>query len=231
LYKSGPAIDWGTIFIHTIYLFSKNWKVEQGSHKIIKRDGILMIYLTIDEVAVEDAINFQKLTRKEREVLIDLNNILAIDTDPFNTQINGFLKHENEELKADAEASQLLSDYVDLAIIWKIVEKETTIYGMHSVTSVQVKSISSLSKNEKSDPHLAKVSILAPQSISHNFTESSYFTQTVKLNIDLSNLHSETQTISIRTLEPYEMQGEDLNVYVNMESNAKIFNWIGKNEV
>jgi hypothetical protein len=70
LYKSGPAIDWTSIFIHTIHLFSKNWQIVEGSDKIMKRDGILMIYMTIEEIEVEDKTDFNQLSRKHREVLI-----------------------------------------------------------------------------------------------------------------------------------------------------------------
>jgi hypothetical protein len=176
LYKSGPAIDWSTIFIHTIHLFSKNWRIVEKSDKIMKRDGILMIYLTIEEIETENPEEFAKLSRKNREVLITEENTLNVDDSEFNISLKGLLKHENLELKAEATEDQLLANYVDLAIIWKIVEQESTIFGMHSVTSVFVKSISALSKNEKKNPHMGKITLESAQQVTHNFSETPYCT-------------------------------------------------------
>lgn len=201
----------------------------KGTDKIIKREGILMIYLTIEEIEV-DIKNFDQLSRKHREVLIDEENTLKMDESEFDINLNGLLKHENEELKAEADESQLLKDYVDLAIIWKIVENDSTIFGMHSVTSVFVKSISAFSKNEKKNPYFGKLTLYCPQELSHNFNEVPYLHHKVKVVLDLSNVHKDTQSVSLRALEPYEMQGEDGNVYVNMDSNAPLFNWLGTNE-
>jgi 3'-phosphoadenosine 5'-phosphosulfate sulfotransferase (PAPS reductase)/FAD synthetase len=107
LYKSGPAIDWSTIFIHTIYLFSKNWQVIKGTEKIMKRDGILMIYVTIQEMdvpEVEGEAEFLAQSRKCRSVNITESNTLSIDDSTFDVELSGLLKHENEELKAEANA-------------------------------------------------------------------------------------------------------------------------------
>jgi len=231
LYKCGPAIDWSTIFIQRMHLFSRNWFIVKGTEQIIKRDGILMIYLTIEEKEVEEHSEFIKKTRKEREVEITEENTYIVDDADFDLNLKGLLKHENEELKAESDKTQLLSDYVDFAIIWKIDDNENQTQGMHSVTSVFVKSISAFSKNEKKNPYMGKIEIETEEKVTHNFIENPYCQHKVKVNLDLSNLNPEVQRVSLRALEPYELQGDDGNVYVNMDSNEKLFNWLGTNEV
>lgn len=241
LYKCGPLINWEEIFIDRIYLLSHYWKLVKGSEILTKREGIFMVYLTVERnFEVED--EEQKLPRKQRKVWLSEHNTVDV-SENFNLErlesLSRFLKQENLELRSEASKNELCRDYIDLAILWNMKNvdpeqgevNEMKASGLHSVTSVSMKSISSLSKQEKKEESVSRVKVYldSEKNISHNFSEG-ICQKEVKVIVDCSNVKSDVQSISFRALEPYETSGGDGNVYVNMENEKELFNWHSKHE-
>lgn len=241
LYKCGPAINWEDVFIDKIYLLSNSWKFVKGTEVVSKRDGIFMIYLIVEEGQNVDE-EILKLTRKERELWLNDDNTIGISKDFEEERLESlinFLKHENIELRNEGSNNEFCKDFVDLAILWNIKNSdkekgemgEIISSGLHSVTSVSMKSIASLSKAEKKEKERSRIKLYieTEKKISHNFSDS-HCKKKVKIIVDCSNLTKKAKRISMRALEPYEMPGDDGNVYVNMDNDKELFNWSGKHE-
>lgn len=241
LYKCGLAIKWEEVFIDKIYLLSNFWKLVKGSEVLTKREGIFMVYLTVEkDDEIEDQDFLIGLTRKQREVWLKEKNTIEISEGFDDSKLNSldrFLSHENLELVAEASKDDLCKDFIDLAIVWNIKKeqeenKEIKAWGLHSVTSVSMKSIAALSKTEKREKDVSRVRIYieSEQNIQHNFDSDELCSKNVKVVIDCSNVKSSVKRISFRALEPYETPGEDGKVYVNMDNDNELFNWHSKHE-
>ena len=233
LYKCGPAINWQDIHLDRIYFLSNCWNLIPGTEVITKKEGIFMIYLTIekDETVDDELLG---LSRKERQVFIKDVNTINISDGPIDADrlkpLTKFLNRENMELCAEASEKQLCKDLIDLAILWRMEGSRTT-QGLHSVTSVSVKSIASLSKNEEKNKERVKIYIETNRDIEHNFLEETYCKQNVTLRVDCSNLSDEVDKVILRALEPFEVKGGDGTVYVSMDSQEELYNWYEKHEV
>lgn len=146
--------------------------------------------------------------------------------------MNGFLKHENEELRKDAQENQKLSDYVDFAIYWTYQGSRENIYGLHSLTSVLVKSITQQNKEEKLEGGKARVRLSTDKTeIEHNFSASGNLLLDLDVRIDLTNLNKEVNAVSVKVIEPYMMRDKNGEIYLNVDSTNQIFNWFGLTEV
>jgi hypothetical protein len=158
-------------------------------------------------------------------------NTIELESGSSIVKMDGFLRHENEELRKDASDTQMLSDFIDFAIFWKYQTSRENIYGLHSLTSVMVKSITQLSKEEKHEGGKARVILQTEKKeYEHNFS-SGILTVEVELKIDLSNLDKETDAVSIKAIEPYMMRDKSGEIYVNVDSTSQIFNWFGLTEM
>lgn len=230
LSKISPQLDPAQVSVSKLIMFSKNWKIVENSQKISRVDGAQMIYLKIEEVKSPEE-SFYELSRKQREVFALEGNTIELESDSTGIKMEGFLKHENEELTKDAISTQKLSDYIDFAIFWKYKASREVIYGLHSLTSVLVKSITQLGKEEKHEGAKARVALRTEKmEFEHNFATSGNLILEVEAKIDLTNLNTETESVSIKAIEPNMIRDERGEICFNVDSTSQIFNWFGLTE-
>lgn len=74
--------------------------------------------MTIREIKSKDE-KFYELSRQQREVFHLSENTIELESGSSIVKMDGFLRHENEELRKDASDTQMLSDFIDFAIFWK----------------------------------------------------------------------------------------------------------------
>jgi hypothetical protein len=106
------------------------------------------------------------------------------------------------------------------------------VFGLHSLTSVLVKSITQLTKDEKNEEGRARLVLqTVSNNFDHNFSTLGNLMIDVEVKIDLTNLEEPIDSVKIKAIEPYMMRDSNGEIYLNVDSKGQIFNWFGLTEV